>query len=307
MKLKNYILGLSMLISSTSCSNYFLGETNLLHNKTLGKEITKEIISKLINKDTIPTIDYYSNTSKRLNKLNKEIIKLTQKRDSLKKIYNEIQKYNYSYNKINVKSNIPNEIKSLDSLTNQYVIGIDKSQQKLIVYSNENGNWIFENEYDASTGINLGNKTKHGDHKTPEGLFYIKEIQNSKNWLYQNKKAYGPWFMRLSGKWSSIGIHGTNEPEKLGKRASHGCIRVSNKSIDEIFSNYAIRGTAVLIDSAFEYETKVKLKPNIILNDDTYFQNNWKNMQKRHLKLEKQTNYNYNFRKESKDFQKNVD
>ena len=31
------------------------------------------------------------------------------------------------------------------------------------------------------------------------------------------------------------GIHGTNEPRSIGKRASHGCIRMRNADVEELF------------------------------------------------------------------------
>jgi lipoprotein-anchoring transpeptidase ErfK/SrfK len=41
-------------------------------------------------------------------------------------------------------------------------------------------------------------------------------------WIGLNKKGYG--------------IHGTNEPGSIGKAASHGCIRLRNRDIQELFA-----------------------------------------------------------------------
>lgn len=74
--------------------------------------------------------------------------------------------------------------------------------------------------------------------KTPEGRHVIINIQDSSGWEFDGQPgAYGPWFLRLRGKeptnkqWTSIGIHGTNEPDRLGTAASHGCVRLSNDHI----------------------------------------------------------------------------
>lgn len=40
-------------------------------------------------------------------------------------------------------------------------------------------------------------------------------------WLGLNRKGYG--------------IHGTNEPRSIGRAASHGCIRMSNRDITQFF------------------------------------------------------------------------
>lgn len=53
--------------------------------------------------------------------------------------------------------------------------------------------------------------------------------------------VYGPRKMRLFKKvgstyeYTRYGIHGTNEPWVIGTRASHGCIRMYNKDILELF------------------------------------------------------------------------
>ncbi len=84
-------------------------------------------------------------------------------------------------------------------------------------------------------GMNKGNKTRRGDHKTPEGKFSIMSIENSTRWKDYDgvyRASYGPWFMRLKmPKFRSIGIHGTCEPESIGTRASQGCIRMLNENV----------------------------------------------------------------------------
>ncbi|MBM4402272.1 MAG: L,D-transpeptidase [Candidatus Cloacimonetes bacterium] len=51
---------------------------------------------------------------------------------------------------------------------------------------------------------------------------------------------FGPYFLRLA-KWNGekfaptpLALHGTNEPELLGKPASHGCIRHENRIISHL-------------------------------------------------------------------------
>src|SRR5205085_6157012 len=36
------------------------------------------------------------------------------------------------------------------------------------------------------------------------------------------------------------GIHGTNAPKSIGKDASHGCIRMRNKDVEELFELVAV-------------------------------------------------------------------
>jgi len=56
----------------------------------------------------------------------------------------------------------------------------------------------------------------------------------------------GPRWVGLSQK--GFGIHGTNQPWSIGKAASHGCIRMRNRDIEQFFEMVSI-GDAVEIRS----------------------------------------------------------
>jgi lipoprotein-anchoring transpeptidase ErfK/SrfK len=59
-------------------------------------------------------------------------------------------------------------------------------------------------------------------------------------WLGLNKKGYG--------------IHGTNEPKSIGRAASHGCIRMRNRDIQEFFRMVSV-GDVVEIRGERDDET----------------------------------------------------
>ena len=103
-------------------------------------------------------------------------------------------------------------------------------------------------------GIRRGNKQAKGDYRTPEGNFHISGIFNSTDWVHRTrdgrsvKGCYGPHFLRLAtGRLGGIGIHGTNSPRSIGKRASEGCIRVLSENIVTIYKNYAYQGMPVTV------------------------------------------------------------
>lgn len=52
----------------------------------------------------------------------------------------------------------------------------------------------------------------------------------------------------------SIGIHGTNQPGSIGRRASHGCIRMKNEDVAELFARVRV-GDAVEILAEHTSET----------------------------------------------------
>lgn len=114
-------------------------------------------------------------------------------------------------------------------------IVVDKPSLQLYVI--ENADTLFSAPICA--GCNFGDKLKKGDHKTPEGVFSISQIQNSSKWKHDFgdgkgliSGAYGPWFFRLkTPKWTSIGIHGTCFPKSIGKRESEGCVRLNNEDL----------------------------------------------------------------------------
>ncbi len=72
---------------------------------------------------------------------------------------------------------------------------------------------------------------------TPGGLYYTTELIKTPN----PGGAYGPYAYGLSGFSEvlqsfnggpgQLGIHGTNQPQYLGQKVSHGCIRMSNEDI----------------------------------------------------------------------------
>jgi len=60
------------------------------------------------------------------------------------------------------------------------------------------------------------------------------------NWTIVQKAMnpggpFGARWMRLSVPWGGYGIHGTNNPNSIGKAVSHGCVRMYNKDVIEIY------------------------------------------------------------------------
>ncbi|NEW05032.1 L,D-transpeptidase [Paenibacillus sp. SYP-B3998] len=62
--------------------------------------------------------------------------------------------------------------------------------------------------------------------QTPLGQFYIVNKQSNPG------GPYGAFWMGLSKP--HYGIHGTNNPSSVGRRTSHGCIRMYNDDVLEL-------------------------------------------------------------------------
>jgi hypothetical protein len=86
---------------------------------------------------------------------------------------------------------------------------------------------------------------------TPLGRFYVKErlIPADPNGPWGpaglGVSAYSP-VLKDWPQGGPLGIHGTNDPSAIGRAASHGCIRVPNGVMKELFAQ-TLAGTPVII------------------------------------------------------------
>lgn len=69
--------------------------------------------------------------------------------------------------------------------------------------------------------------------------------------------GFGTRWMGLNVPWGTYGIHGTNKPWSIGQFASHGCIRLRNKDVEELFEWVPV-GTPVRIEGR-----KIKIERNL--------------------------------------------
>ena len=87
---------------------------------------------------------------------------------------------------------------------------------------------------------------------SPTGTFTI--ARRVKNPVYQHEgkvvqpgpaNPVGSRWMGLNVK--GYGIHGTNEPKSIGKAASHGCIRMAKKDLEEMYEMVHVGDTVELV------------------------------------------------------------
>ena len=92
---------------------------------------------------------------------------------------------------------------------------------------------------------------------SPVGTFTIQ--RRVKNPVYQHDgkviqpgpaNPVGTRWMGLSVK--GYGIHGTNEPKSIGKAASHGCIRMARKDLEEMYEMVHVGDTVELVGERSE-------------------------------------------------------
>ena len=98
-----------------------------------------------------------------------------------------------------------------------YDIWIDLTQSTLYLFEN---NRLIK-KYPVAQG-------KSGT-PSPIGTWYI--TSKARHW----GTGFGTRWMGLNVPWGIYGIHGTNKPGSVGYRASHGCFRMRNRDVEELY------------------------------------------------------------------------
>lgn len=74
-------------------------------------------------------------------------------------------------------------------------------------------------------------------------------------WKITGKDTWGEGFggrwMGLNVPWGKFGIHGTLNPDSVGWASSHGCIRMNNDDVAEIYSIVSVGTKVVIINGVY--------------------------------------------------------
>ena len=131
---------------------------------------------------------------------------------------------------------------------NPYRIVIDVPTRSLTLYR-ENQPWL---RYPVAVGTRTN--------RTPRGEFAI--VQKAV-W----GGGFGSRWMRFSAPWGIYGIHGTNKPWSVGTVASHGCIRMLNRDVEQLYATVPL-GTPVDLIGPTPYARMVRpLVPEVFGQD----------------------------------------
>jgi len=109
----------------------------------------------------------------------------------------------------------------------EYTIFIEIDEKTLYLY--ENGQLL--QRYPIASG--------REDTPSPIGTW---RIIGKQNW----GEGYGGHWMGLNVPWGKYGIHGTTRAGSIGRAASHGCIRMFNRDVAELYDIVPV-GTDVII------------------------------------------------------------
>ena len=156
---------------------------------------------------------------------------------------------------------LPDSLIELGTGGSSYAIVVDKSQSRLDIYHKlDDGAVVRVRSFQASTGLNGGDKQHEGDQRTPEGVYYFTRIREDGELLSEYgirafDLNYPNELDRIVGKeGSGIWLHATDEPERLLEpRSSRGCVVVSNEDIREISRYITLYRTPIVITDRLSF------------------------------------------------------
>jgi murein L,D-transpeptidase YafK len=137
-----------------------------------------------------------------------------------------------------------------------HVIVVEKESQTLSLYSN-NGSYAKVFSTRCSTGEKPGAKTRNGDKKTPEGIYFFTQEFHDKDLapVYGTRAFpidYPNVLDRRAGRDGyAIWLHGTNKP--LKERDTNGCIVLENQDIDRLAGYIRLNRTPLIIVNRLTY------------------------------------------------------
>ena len=87
---------------------------------------------------------------------------------------------------------------------------------------------------------------------SPEGTFTIARRVANPTYHHDGKTVLPGPHNPVGTRWMGLsirgyGIHGTNEPNSIGKAASHGCIRMARADLEEFYGLVAVGDTVELV------------------------------------------------------------
>lgn len=129
---------------------------------------------------------------------------------------------------------------------------INKAMNRLYFYNNGK----FERHYPVATG-------REPD-LTPEGDFRIvTKTANDAGLGAEN--VFGTRWMGLEvpehEDGTKYGIHGTNEPDSIGRHASAGCIRMSRADVEDLYARVPIGTVVHIVPGTAVHRFILQLKP----------------------------------------------
>lgn len=143
---------------------------------------------------------------------------------------------------------------------------VDKKARTLTVWIQDSGGYKQIAQFPADLGKNDGDKISEGDHKTPEGAYFLLEKLDGPalDFSQYGKRAfttdYPNFFDRRDGKTGGgIWLHAVPDKTPL-TRGSRGCVVVRNNVILDLTKYVRLTKTPILIEKEIEFVAAADIK-----------------------------------------------
>jgi hypothetical protein len=173
---------------------------------------------------------------------------------------------------------LPDGILSIDASDGKnYALVVEKATQRLWLYSYDGQTYSKVIQVDCSTGEIAGTKTRAGDKKTPEGVYFFTDAYEDRYLtpIYGTRAFPMDYPNLLDRRWgrggSAIWMHGTDKP--LKKRNSNGCVALQNHDIDFLARHITLNRTPIIVTEHVKYASRIDLQKEKSRIED--FINRW--------------------------------
>ncbi len=168
---------------------------------------------------------------------------------------------------IDSKGPVLDSIIQLDPYFSHHVFIVEKATHKIYLLKEDNAGYRFISSFNIATGENSGDKSYQGDHRTPEGIFFIEDFLPQKKLLEtrgEQGKIYGvgaftldfpnpvDLFRKKTG--GGIWIHSTDDESRIAKGLdSQGCVVTKNLDLVDLSKYIELNKTPVIITHEMKY------------------------------------------------------
>lgn len=166
-----------------------------------------------------------------------------------------------------------------------YAFVVDKKSRELTVWTQDAGGYRVVEKFPADLGKKDGDKRSSGDHKTPEGVYFLLEQLQGPGLdfsLYGNRAFttnYPNFFDRRDGKTGDgIWLHAIPDSTPL-TRGSRGCVVVRNEVIDKLQAYVRLQKTPILIEPNLQLVdfTSLRAEENMLASTLENWRVSWEN------------------------------
>ncbi len=160
---------------------------------------------------------------------------------------------------------IPISLLHLGDQKPAYAFLVDKSQQKLFIYQQEETGLKLVRTFTCATGENAGEKKRRGDKRTPEGVYFFTRWIEYKNLgpIYGIRAFpmdYPNLFDRRHDQNGGDGIwlHGTDKP--LTPTSTNGCIVLENQDVADLSAYIRLKQTPIIIHEKIQFASSEEME-----------------------------------------------